>query len=266
VPLSDSQLTETSAIRPNEVTAGAEEYNDQQVHFSTALNAGWQKLEFYYNKSDVTPIHRAAVLLHPRMKWRWFERYWAFKPDWIEDARAAIRELWLQYKDLPLQADDAIATAADSTLLQDEWSTDYCEDMDQLQQYEQEAYPQYPQTFDSPMDYWIGKRKLWPQLARMALDIYSTPAMSDEPERVFSTAGHVLTPSRRCLTSDAMQWLLCLRSWQNSEIITLDQRLLRHAMIAADSLVADGDGDDKVPTPEIEDELAYHEHDDVDED
>jgi hypothetical protein len=37
-------------------------------------------------------------------------------------------------------------------------------------------------------------------------------------------------------------------------------------MIAADSLVADGDGDDKVPTPEIEDELVYYEHDDVNED
>jgi hypothetical protein len=138
--------------------------------------------------------------------------------------------------------------------------------MDQLQQYEQEAYPQYPQTFDSLMDYWISKRKLWPQLARMALDIYSTPAMSDEPERVFSIAGHVLAPSRRCLTSDAMQWLLCLRSRQSSEIITLDQRLLRHAMIAADSLVADSNGDDEVPILEVEDELLYHEHNDADED
>ena len=45
-------------------------YYDQAVHFITAVNLGWQKLEHYYNKSDVTPIHRAAVLLHPRMKWR----------------------------------------------------------------------------------------------------------------------------------------------------------------------------------------------------
>jgi hypothetical protein len=68
-------------------------YNDQAIHFSTAVNAGWQKLEHYYNKSDVTPIHRAAVLLHPRMKWRWFERYRRTKPEWIADARIDIAEL-----------------------------------------------------------------------------------------------------------------------------------------------------------------------------
>jgi hypothetical protein len=70
----------------------------------------------------------------------------------------------------------------------------------------------------------------------MALDIYSTLAMSDEPERIFSIASYVLPPSRRRLTSEAMQWLLCLRSWQNSDIITLDQCLLKAAVIMVDSM------------------------------
>jgi hypothetical protein len=68
-------MTETLAAGSNEDTAIAEGYIDQAFHFSTSINAGWQKLEHYYNKSDITPIYRAAVLLHPRMKWRWFERY-----------------------------------------------------------------------------------------------------------------------------------------------------------------------------------------------
>jgi hypothetical protein len=102
--------------------------------------------------------------------------------------------------------------------------------------YESEAYTDDYSAFDSPIPYWLSKRAIWPQLAQMALDIYSTPAMSDEPERVFSIAGHVLPPSRRRLTSEAMQWLLCLRSWQNSDIITLDQRLLRAAVIMVDSM------------------------------
>jgi hypothetical protein len=46
----------------------------------------------------------------------------------------------------------------------------------------------------------------------MALDIYATPAMSDEPERVFSMAGNVLTLRRRCLTDYAVEQILCLRS------------------------------------------------------
>ena len=77
--------------------------------------------------------------------------------------------------------------------------------MDQLQLYEQEPPSVDLLAFDSPIAYWVQKRKIWPQLARMALDIYSTPAMSDEPERVFSIAGNTLAPRRRCLTGQAMQ-------------------------------------------------------------
>jgi hypothetical protein len=85
----------------------------------------------------------------------------------------------------------------------------------------------------------VNKRSIWLQLARMALDIYLTPAMSDESERVFSIAGNTLTPRRRCLTSDAIQWLLCLRNWQNSGVVQFDQRFLRQATMTADSLAID---------------------------
>jgi hypothetical protein len=94
----------------------------------------------------------------------------------------------------------------------------------------------------------------------MALDVYSTPAMSDEPERVFSIAGNLLSVRRRSLISDAVHWLLCLRSWQNSEIITLDQRLLRRAVIEVDRRPhygrGGGDDDDELPiAPEVIQEL-----------
>jgi hypothetical protein len=57
----------------------------------------------------------------------------------------------------------------------------------------------------------------------MALDVYATPAMSDEPERVFSMAGNLLSPRRRKLTGEGVEQMLCLRSWQRSGIIELDQ-------------------------------------------
>jgi hypothetical protein len=230
-------------------------YTDRAVHFSTAVNAGWQKLEYYYNKTDITPIHRAAVVLYPRMKWRWFERYWRTKPEWISDARLSIAELWSEYKDQPVTASSP--TVADCNGPQDEWSSG-TDEVDQLQMYEQEAHTEDPKAFDSPIPYWLGKRAQWPQLAQMALDIYSTPAMSDEPERVFSITGNVLAQRRRRLTSDAVQWLLCLRSWQNSEIIALDQRLLRRAVIEVDRHLPHGgdDDDDEIATPLIDPEVV----------
>ncbi|KAL1590775.1 hypothetical protein WHR41_00979, partial [Cladosporium halotolerans] len=62
----------------------------------------------------------------------------------------------------------------------------------------------------SPIPYWVAKKNVWPQLAAMALDIYSVPAMSDEPERIFSQTGHVLAPRRRSLTSKSMEQLMCM--------------------------------------------------------
>lgn len=139
-------------------------------------------------------------------------------------------------------------------VLQDEWSrSNAIEGMDQLQLYELENPSEDLLRFDSPIPYWLAKRTVWPQLAQVALDIYSTPAMSDEPERVFSIAGNTLNPRRRCLTGQAMQWLLCLRSWQNSNVIQLDQRLFGQAVITADSLPIDSD--DPLPPDSIEDVL-----------
>jgi hypothetical protein len=68
----------------------------------------------------------------------------------------------------------------------------------------------------------------------------------------------VLYIRRRLLTSDAVQWLLYLRSWQNSEIITLDQRLLRRTVIEVDRrlLNGDDDDDDEITTPDIAPEVV----------
>jgi hypothetical protein len=59
-------------------------------HFSYNVNAAWQKLDAYHTRTDDTSIYRAAVFLHPRLKWRWFKKQWATKPEWIAAARASV--------------------------------------------------------------------------------------------------------------------------------------------------------------------------------
>ena len=70
----------------------------------------------------------------------------------------------------------------------------------------------------------------------MALDIFAVPAMSDAPERVFSTAGDVLSPRRRLLQSETLGWLMTLKSWINSGVIALDKSLFDRlsSIISAD--------------------------------
>lgn len=149
------------------------------------------------------------------------------------------------------------APVATPTVIHDEWSEfDHVAQpsKDQLLQYTDERESAVLSAYDSPLPYWQSKRRQWPQLAQMAFDIYSTPAMSDKPERVFSIAGNTLNARRRCLTGAAVQQLLCLRSWQKSGVISLDTRLLRQAVLP------DGDDDGEL-LPTHDGELLYHEHD-----
>jgi hypothetical protein len=141
-------------------------------HFTHNINAAWQKLE------------------------------------WIVAAREAVNDLWSEYKVTTPAA--VVSTAVDDD---DEWSLDDQTSVaDQLKLYEHELHPREMSPKDSPIDYWISKRVVWPQLARMALDVFTLPAMSDEPERVFSIAGNLLAPRRRRLKGDGVEQMLCLRS------------------------------------------------------
>jgi hypothetical protein len=229
------------------------DYLSSQHHFNHNINAAWQKLDHYYQLSDNTPIYRAAVFLHPRCKWRWFERHWADHPLWIVAAREVIENLWSEYKHLPLHNTTTIDTLNDED---DEWSSDDDKTVDQLRLYEVEPYPQISMK-DSPIDYWHSKRPIWPQLSQMALDLYATPAMSDEPERVFSMAGNLLSPRRRTMKDTGVEQMLCLRSWQSSGIVKLDQSAFKHAVATAGDCIIEEDVNN---TDLTSSNLLYHEH------
>jgi len=107
-------------------------------HFSANINAAWQKLDQYYTWTDDTPIYRAAVFLHPLLKWRWFDRYWSTKPEWRAAARESIAELWKQYK--PTNANANVAPVPVDK--DDEWlQYDDAASIDQLQLYKLEPHP-----------------------------------------------------------------------------------------------------------------------------
>lgn len=52
----------------------------------------------------------------------------------------------------------------------------------------------------------------------MALDLFSIPAMSSEPERIFSLAGLMVIDRRNRLNSDVIQASQCIRSWEQHGI------------------------------------------------
>ena len=60
------------------------------------------------------------------------------------------------------------------------------------------------------------QRVTYPNLSIMALDLLSIPAMSAEPERLFSGAGITVTERRNRLNSESIKALECLKSWYES--------------------------------------------------
>jgi hypothetical protein len=140
-------------------------FNALEHYYNHNINAAWQKLDAYYTRTDDTPIYRAVVLLHPRLKWRWFERYWESKPQWIVAARESIAGLWSEYKHRVISDPNNTANAnANATAVpadeDDEWSNDDdATGADQLWLYEQEPHSKILMK-ESPIPYWVSKRSI----------------------------------------------------------------------------------------------------------
>jgi len=196
-------------------------HTDQRI-FGPMLNSGWSKLKKYYNLMDESHAYTAALVLNPRRKWQWIEKKWP--ESWVPDARRLVQRVWeTEYKPvgstmpsppprttndfwLDLDADD-IAEAAHI----DEY-TRYC------------SAP--PVFTDDAIAWWLEdtQQKMYPNLAHMALDYLSIPAMSAEPERLFSSCKITLSDRRNRMGPELVEALQCLKSWleikdQEAEIV-----------------------------------------------
>lgn len=71
------------------------------------------------------------------------------------------------------------------------------------------------------LEWWCQdqQRKRWPRLSYMALDILSIPAMSDEPERVFSGARRTISWDRAQMSAETLECVECLKHWKRSRIL-----------------------------------------------
>ena len=76
---------------------------------------------------------------------------------------------------------------------------------------------------ENPIQYWLLRRRQYPRLSRMAIDLFSIPAMSSEPERIFSLAGQMVTAQRGRLKADLIGAAQCISSWEKSGAIQISK-------------------------------------------
>ena len=63
---------------------------------------------------------------------------------------------------------------------------------------------------EDPLEWWMENKRRFPVLYKLALKYLCIPATSVSSERVFSTAGDIVTASRSCLSTENVNMLLFL--------------------------------------------------------
>ena len=149
-------------------------------------------------------MYAAALILHPNRRTEYIKANWPAK--WVKPILKKVKELWESYRErAPLNPLIPTSYDAAKDRLQEKELDVFDQIAQNLKKYTRPASQDEFQDHCSGEPYDIGKitalkwwcqdqqRRRWPRLSYMALDILSIPAMSDEPERVFSRARRTIS-------------------------------------------------------------------------
>lgn len=199
-----------------------------------SIQAGYTKMLKYWNKTERSPAYIAAIVLNPTMKYKYFDRW---DPDWQPNMKLAMKNFWEKtYRSSTGMVQRSSEAEAESLKTDNQ----YLRWMYQIQGEQQDTSDELDRYLSEPLlvsnhgsaiDWWMApeQRIRLPLLSKMAIDIYSIPAMSAEPERVFSGAKHTITDQRNSLKIETIELLECLKSWFRIGIF-IEQDL--HAIIS----------------------------------
>ncbi|KAL9563891.1 hypothetical protein ACKAV7_011926 [Fusarium commune] len=195
-------------------------------YLQSCADAAWSKCAEYYNNqqlnwqnrfpedTDLPPAYYAAQILDPYRKWAWFRQEWVLHGDeekrrWFDNAQSAVKHLWETEKErAPDPAFDrqrehkrirTDAPVSTTDLYEQYISTDRLHD--------DEA------GYDDAIAYWLSRYDSQRDLARFALDLFAISPMSDECERLFSSAKLTIVDRRGRLKADIIEACECLRAW-----------------------------------------------------
>jgi hypothetical protein len=208
---------------------------DEEPHLRIGCNLGWMKLDRYYTLTEDSPVYLAALILHPAFRWSTVESQWGDHPDWLVRGKAAVQELWEEYRNLPVEQE----TIPEQPTVPSK-TTDLDDFMASIRKLStrpaplpsatRDEYVEWVATtdpgdclVDNPIQYWLLRRRQYPRLSRMAIDVFSIPAMSTEPERIFSLAGQMVTAQRGRLQADIIGAAQCISSWEKSGVIQISK-------------------------------------------
>ena len=209
---------------------------DDYSWLAAAAEVAWEKCEQYYNKVDESPAYYAAISLNPTLKNQWYYQVWNESNDkrpWIQAAADAVREFWIdEYRGKFAGGAPTPSHISKAPVLNEKSFTSirnhkrlklrHPEPESSLDIPTVDYYDEFISTdviplgddeeFD-PIQYWNERYYSQTDLARMALDALAVPPMSDDCERLFSSAKLLLADRRSRLHMDIIEASECLRAW-----------------------------------------------------
>lgn len=190
------------------------------------IDKSWAVFDKYYLKTDESPFYAAAVIFHPSRRTLYLKHNWDKK--WIRPAINSVKKLWEEHKDqtanssptMPsMQIDDNLDEF--DILAQNLDILPIQQTKDDFEEYISEAAIPI-QT--SALSWWLNaqQQQRWPRLSQLAINVLSIPAMSAEPERVFSGARRTISWERMQLSEDTIEFLECLKHWMRSGLVNIE--------------------------------------------
>jgi len=152
------------------------------------IDAAWRKLNKYYTLTDLAPVYIVAVVCDPRRNMAWIR--WAFRErrDWIEAAEKIVKEFYERYRNKSsdhTSIDDGPAVTFASWPNQDETTARSTKTYIDRNFHDYLSLPTIAMN-ENPLSWWREREDKFPTWCEIAFDVLPIPAMSAEPERVFS--------------------------------------------------------------------------------
>ena len=183
----------------------------------------------------MSTIYAAALILYPARCMRYIEANWMKKQ--VKPTLAKVQKLQEEYQDLaPIPEPAPLYSRSSQRKTQEkrrELNT-FDQIAQSLSQVAQPTSQDKYEDYNARELYSLGKgtsallwwcqdmqRQRQPQLSYMAIDILSIPAMSDEPERVFSGARRTISWERGQMEPETLEMIECLKHWKRSRILDI---------------------------------------------
>jgi hypothetical protein len=233
----DYLLTKLEAVKDkiDELDKGPEE-DRLPRHYCTGVIAAWAKINEYYQLTDKSPAYCMSIALHPAFQFEYFENKWWKRPEWISQAKNLLKDYYdrcaaaIQLDD---DEDSPLSSPRDSNAEIDDFdawghTTDRPKKRGKKRRIptEWERWIADPPTREEknvkdPLTWWFERRHNWPVLSKIALNIFCVPAMSAEPERVFSDGGQLITRERNHLRDDTVEAEMLQHHWLSSGVLNV---------------------------------------------